>query len=85
MQAQISTSDTDRRIIERYTDQPEALPASIRRAVESRMDGDPVQLYALADLDAIVTEKRQLSLQSRVHTWLHYWLLIHGPISWAMI
>ena len=51
MQAQISTSDTDRRIIERYTDQPEALPASIRRAVESRMDGDPVQLYALADLD----------------------------------
>lgn len=41
----------DRRIIERYTDQPVAMPRELRRAIERRTDGDPVQLYALADLD----------------------------------
>ena len=40
---------------------------------------------ALEDLGAIVTEKRQLTLQQRIHNWLHYWLLVHGPLSWAMM
>ncbi|HJQ65225.1 MAG TPA: ABC transporter ATP-binding protein [Gemmatimonadales bacterium] len=38
-------------IIARYTDQPARLPAELRRAIEERWDGAPVQLYALADLD----------------------------------
>ena len=48
--------DTDQQqlnaaIIARYTDQPARLPAELRRAIEERWDGAPVQLYALADLD----------------------------------
>ena len=41
----------DTRIIERYTDQPAQMPADLRRRIEDRWDGEPVQLYALADLD----------------------------------
>ncbi len=41
----------DTRIIECYTDQPAHMPADLRRRIEDRWDGEPVQLYALADLD----------------------------------
>lgn len=39
----------------------------------------------LKDLELVVEERRQLVLQKKVHNWLHTWLLIHGPISWAMM
>lgn len=39
-------------IIRRYLDQPEALPPAVRSQIELRLGGEPVQLYALADLDA---------------------------------
>lgn len=42
----------DRRIVERYTDQPVRLPVEVREAVEGAWGGRPVQLYALIDLDA---------------------------------
>ena len=42
----------DRRIIERYTDQPVRMPAEVRAAIEGAWGGRPVQLYALTDLDA---------------------------------
>lgn len=42
---------TDQQIIERYTDQPARLPAVLRRRIEERLGDEPVQLYALADLD----------------------------------
>ena len=42
----------DRRIIERYTDQPARMPSDVRAAIEGAWGGRPVQLYALADLDA---------------------------------
>ena len=42
----------DRRIIERYTDQPARMPDEVRRAIEDAWGGRPVLLYALADLDA---------------------------------
>ncbi|HEX9886027.1 MAG TPA: ABC transporter transmembrane domain-containing protein, partial [Longimicrobiales bacterium] len=45
-------STVDRDIIARYTDQPARMPADTRRAVERAWGGRPVQLYALADLDA---------------------------------
>ena len=39
-------------LLQRYTDQPVSLPAALRAEIESAWGGDPVQLYALADLDA---------------------------------
>ncbi|MBT8488123.1 MAG: ABC transporter ATP-binding protein/permease [Gemmatimonadetes bacterium] len=42
----------DRRIVERYTDQPARMPVAAREAVEGAWGGRPVQLYALIDLDA---------------------------------
>ena len=45
----------DLRIIERYTDQPARMPAELRRRIEDRWDGEPVQLYAMADLDEAMT------------------------------
>ncbi len=38
-------------IVARYTGQPARLPAELRRSLEAAMGGDPVQLYAFADLD----------------------------------
>ncbi len=43
--------DLNHAIIARYTDQPARLPPDLRRAIEERWDGAPVQLYALGDLD----------------------------------
>ena len=42
----------DAAILERYTDQPIAMPRALRASIERRFLGRPVQLYALADLDA---------------------------------
>src|SRR6266550_8576091 len=41
----------DDQIIARYTDQPQRLPADLRRQIEAGWGGAPVQLYAFADLD----------------------------------
>src|SRR5688500_6440049 len=38
-------------IISRYIGQPSKLPAELRAALHRAWDGQPVQLYALADLD----------------------------------
>jgi ATP-binding cassette, subfamily B, bacterial len=38
-------------IIARYIGQPASLPAELRSMIERAWDGEPVQLYALADLD----------------------------------
>ncbi|MDJ0790026.1 MAG: hypothetical protein QNK05_24785, partial [Myxococcota bacterium] len=47
----LATSSTDRQIIDRYTDQPAAMPHDVRTAIEVGWGGDPVLLYALSDLD----------------------------------
>ena len=47
----MSHKTQDRRIIERYTDQPARMPAALRERIEARWGGEPVQLYAMADLD----------------------------------
>jgi len=47
-----SQQTIDRRIIERYTDQPVRMPSDVRAAIEGAWGGRPVQLYGLADLDA---------------------------------
>jgi len=45
-------SSIDRAVVERYTDQPTRMPREARVAIEGAWEGRPVQLYALADLDA---------------------------------
>jgi hypothetical protein len=39
----------------------------------------------LADLEDICDESRQLTRQERLHHWLHGWLLLHIPLSLALI
>src|SRR6185503_13533438 len=41
----------DHEIINRYIGQPSRLPPDVRAALERAWGGEPVQLYALADLD----------------------------------
>lgn len=40
---------------------------------------------ALQDLEDICDEARQLVRQERLHRWLHGWLLVHIPISLALM
>ena len=51
----MSHKTQDRRIIERYTDQPVRMPAALRERIEAGWGGEPVQLYAMADLDESMT------------------------------
>jgi hypothetical protein len=39
----------------------------------------------LADLSQICEERRQLLAQKRMHLWLHGWLLVHVPLSFALL
>lgn len=39
----------------------------------------------LTDLEDICDEARQLTRQERLHHWLHGWLLMHIPLSLALI
>ncbi len=48
---QEKTLNTNIEIINRYTDQPSRLPQEIRNEIQTQWQGQPVQLYALADLD----------------------------------
>src|SRR5262249_914684 len=45
----------------------------------------PAAPPTLDDLQDICDEARQLSRQERLHHWLHGWLLLHIPLSLALI
>jgi hypothetical protein len=46
----------------------------------------PAPLHlTIEDLEGICEEERQLTLQSQLHVWLHGWLLLHIPLSLALI
>lgn len=46
----------------------------------------PVSAHeVLTDLEEIVEERRQLAVQERMHLWLHSWLLVHVPLSMALL
>lgn len=45
----------------------------------------PALHTAIDDLENICEEERQLTLQSRLHLWLHGWLLLHVPLSFALL
>ncbi len=37
------------------------------------------------DLEEICDERRQLIVQARLHRWLHWWLLVHVPLAFALL
>jgi hypothetical protein len=39
----------------------------------------------LADLEEISEERRQLMVQRKLHLWMHTWLLVHVPLSFALL
>lgn len=39
----------------------------------------------LRDLEEICEERRQLLAQRRMHFWMHGWLLVHVPLSFALL
>jgi hypothetical protein len=39
----------------------------------------------LRDLEEVLEERRQLLVQRRMHLWLHGWLLVHVPLSFALL
>ena len=39
----------------------------------------------LDDLENICEEEQQLSRQIRIYRWLHAWLLVHVPLSIALL
>lgn len=53
--------------------------ASLRTVLPAAVQG------TIQDLQDICDEARQLILQERLHRWLHGWLLVHIPISLALI
>lgn len=47
-----STNTINFNVITRYTDQPTVMPVELRDLIQSQWNSHPVQLYAMADLDA---------------------------------
>ena len=46
----------------------------------------PANLHStLQELESISEEKRELDLQTRYHRILHGWLLVHIPLSYAVL
>jgi hypothetical protein len=63
-----------------YLEHPPAEMFSIlRRAVP------PQFLGALQDFEDICDEQRQLNRQAKLYHWLHAWLLVHVPLSIALL
>jgi hypothetical protein len=75
------------------TDQPTS-PATkllpVRKSIQAYFGQlrrtTPFEVHGiLNDLEDICEERRQLALQRRLHHWLHGWLLIHVPTSFALL
>jgi len=68
--------------------------AAAKLSDDDRADGLFAQLRAelpsgvhpaLARLHDFCVERRQLSVQTRLHRWLHAWVLVHVPLSLALV
>jgi hypothetical protein len=75
-----------------FLDQPETRGSALGDAAQARNAFlhlrtlvPPALHTAIDDLENICEEERQLTLQSRLHVWLHGWLLLHIPLSLALI
>jgi hypothetical protein len=63
-----------------YLDHPPAeMFRPIRAAVAPAFSG------VVDDLESICEEQRQLNRQARLYHWLHAWLLVHVPLSIALL
>ena len=51
---------------------------------QMRLDAPPEWRGELDGLQALCEESRQLGVQRRLHGWLHNWLLVHAPLSFAL-
>jgi len=58
---------------------PAGLVSSLRGSVPAAL------APALDELDGICEEQRQLNQQERLYHWLHAWLLVHVPLSMALL
>jgi hypothetical protein len=48
-------------------------------------DGPDPVAAALDRLEELCRERRRLAEQDRLHRWLHAWLLVHVPLSAALL
>lgn len=63
--------------------QLERPPVELLKSVRSSL---PLDFYpALDELEGICEEQRQLNRQMRLYHWLHAWLLVHVPLSIALL
>lgn len=75
-----------------YLDDPESKNAELADPLRSgetfealrRLLAPPVH-GVLDDLESICEEEQQLSRQIRIYRWLHAWLLVHVPLSIALL
>jgi hypothetical protein len=75
-----------------FLDKPEARGSALGDAAQARSAFaqlrtlvPPALHTAIDDLENICEEERQLTLQRRMHLWLHGWLLLHVPLSFALL
>ena len=45
---------------------------------------DPKAHDAVAQLEGVCEQRRQFEHQARMYFWLHNWLWVHQPLSWAL-
>jgi hypothetical protein len=65
---------------------PLADPATANNMFGQLRDAMPPGLRQTAEsLREICEERRQLARQKRLHHWLHGWLLVHVPLSYALM
>lgn len=76
----------------RYLEQPKQRGARLANAEKAHGVFSGLQTLlpetaraTLQDLENICDESRQLVLQERLHRWLHGWLLVHIPLTLALI
>jgi hypothetical protein len=66
--------------------QPLADAAQARVAFVQLRTMVPLELHeTIGDLENLCEEERQLTRQMQLHHWLHLWLLLHVPLSLALL
>ena len=62
-----------------------AVDAQAKRLFNQMRSDLPGELHdTLNQLEDYVDERRQFSLQTRIHHWLHWWLYLHIPLSMGL-
>jgi len=75
--------ETYAQVIRPYLEAPETAASPL---FESLRRTTPVALHpALEDLENICEEEQQISRQRHLYHWLHAWLLVHVPLSVALL